>query len=720
MLKQRKPAFRKLKGYAFDPSLSNKIDTAIINNIIYKVLWEDNLKEGPIGDYIEVIDYDPTVNKFYAPVNLNDPYILAQDGLEPSESNPQFHQQMVYAVAMTTIKNFEDALGRPILWYQRRLDRKEDETETEANETKSSTKKYKDLTAFVKVLRIYPHAFRDANAYYSPQKKALLFGYFSAQPAESTIQMPNTQVFTCLSHDIIAHETTHAILDGIYNNYTEDTNPDTLAFHEAFADIIALFQHFTFPEVLKNQIAKTRGDLNSQNLLGQLAQEFGSAIGSYGALRDAIGYVDKVTKEWKIKEPDGDEYQTITEPHARGSILVSAVFEAFITIYKSRIKDLLRIATDGTGILPQGDLHPDLVNRLATEASKSAGHILKMCIRALDYCPPVDITFGDYLRGIITADKEMIADDSRDYRLAFIDAFRKRGIYPAGIKSLSIESLSYTEVDDKDLEDTMNGNLDRVFKILIQFLRQFSGEIIYSDAPEAISDSREIYNDKKQGLKLGKQKENHDPRERIFNLTRDYIIGRYTKGKTPIFGLHRRIYEKFEGSDAFEKITGLIFNNNWSGLGVRTSNAYGLSGPEFWIHSLKLASRVGPNGNKSNQIILCLTQKAGVKIILDQKGQKDVQAFVPDKNHVQSAEEFIMTGGVTLIFDLDSLKLKYAISKPLVKTNKGGNSNSELNKHKALALHEHYKTNNNSEYDAHFKLGKHNSSFETFSFLHNH
>ena len=44
---------------------------------------------------------------------------LAQDGLEPSESNPQFHQQMVYAVAMNTIQSFERALGRRVMWAPR-------------------------------------------------------------------------------------------------------------------------------------------------------------------------------------------------------------------------------------------------------------------------------------------------------------------------------------------------------------------------------------------------------------------------------------------------------------------------------------------------------------------------------------------------------------------------------------------------------------------------
>ena len=128
-----------------------------------------------------------------------------------------------------------------------------------------------------------------------------------------------------------------------------------------------------------------------------MAQEFGSAIGGYGSLRDAIGTLDKQTKTWKRKEPDPAEYESTIEPHKRGAILVGAVFDAFLMMYKSRVSDLIRIATGGTGILPQGELHPDLVNRLAVEATKTARHVLSMCIRAIDYCPPVDITFGDYV-----------------------------------------------------------------------------------------------------------------------------------------------------------------------------------------------------------------------------------------------------------------------------------------------------------------------------------
>ena len=131
-------------------------------------------------------------------------------------------------------------------------------------------------------------------------------------------------------------------------------------------------------------------------------------MGGSGSLRDAIGEI--VNGEWQPKKPNADDYRTLMEPHSRGSILVAAVFEAFINIYKRRVADLLRIATNGSGILAPGNLHPDLVNRLANEASKAASHVLSMCIRALDYSPPVDITFGEYLRAIIPADIDLVTN----------------------------------------------------------------------------------------------------------------------------------------------------------------------------------------------------------------------------------------------------------------------------------------------------------------------
>ena len=108
-----------------------------------------------------------------------DPTLLAQDGLPPSEGDPQYHQQMVYAIARTTIGHFESALGRQILWSVRL---------TKENGA------YKE--EYIDRLRIYPHAFRAANAYYHPEKKALLFGYFPASRTVYGGNMPGESVFT--------------------------------------------------------------------------------------------------------------------------------------------------------------------------------------------------------------------------------------------------------------------------------------------------------------------------------------------------------------------------------------------------------------------------------------------------------------------------------------------------------------------------------------------
>ncbi len=134
------PKFRSLRGYAFDPSISASLATAAFNEMTFAIRWEDQLKPGPVGEYIEVIDYDSATCRQQPPVNLNHEYILARSGLDPSEGNPQFHQQMVYAVAMTTIQHFERALGRPVLWAA---------TEGEGAMGRAE---------FVPRLRVYPHA----------------------------------------------------------------------------------------------------------------------------------------------------------------------------------------------------------------------------------------------------------------------------------------------------------------------------------------------------------------------------------------------------------------------------------------------------------------------------------------------------------------------------------------------------------------------------------
>lgn len=430
------PSERPLRIYAFDPSAGRLVG----NHMTATVRYED-VKPGPVGDRFAVIDYDGANKTFYQPIDLNDHRLLVGGGLSPSESDPRFHQQMVYAVASDTLQRFEYALGRRIHW--RGLKRCEGAPAVPRGASRC--------------LNLFPHALCEANAYYSPDAHGILFGYFRANRANQGRNLPGQTVFTCLSHDIIAHETTHAIIDGIRSFFMEPTNVDVPAFHEAIADLAALFSHFSHRDVLLDALQKTGGrlfdaqlraeasagpegaaiqaQLSKSNPLIALAMQFGDAAGKRGGLRSALG-----------TKPNSRDISSKTEPHDRGSILVAAVFDAYFTVYLRRTTDLFRIYRAGGGSIAQSDIPVPLANLLADEASRTADEFFVICARALDYCPPVDITFGDYLRAVLTAHLDFEPIDRDGVRDAFMEAFRLRGIYPDAAFSFSEESLFWPKV----------------------------------------------------------------------------------------------------------------------------------------------------------------------------------------------------------------------------------------------------------------------------------
>ena len=128
------------------------------------------------------------------------------------------------------------------------------------------------------------------------------------------------------------------------------------------------------------QIRKVRGDLDAENLLAKLAVEFGQSTGGYSSLRDAIGYNED--GQWQRKKPNIEDYNTIFECHDRGALLVSAVFDAFLAIYKTRTADLVRLATGDPAYCLQVKFIHDLVNRLADEASKLLHMFVNVCSRS--------------------------------------------------------------------------------------------------------------------------------------------------------------------------------------------------------------------------------------------------------------------------------------------------------------------------------------------------
>jgi hypothetical protein len=87
------PIYRPLRIYTLDPTAS-RLDGAVATlNVPF-----ERLNSGPVGSFLEVVDWDQTTGQSNKSVDLDNPRILIEDGRTPSSSDPMFRQQMVYAV----------------------------------------------------------------------------------------------------------------------------------------------------------------------------------------------------------------------------------------------------------------------------------------------------------------------------------------------------------------------------------------------------------------------------------------------------------------------------------------------------------------------------------------------------------------------------------------------------------------------------------------------
>jgi hypothetical protein len=117
---------------------------------------------------------------------------------------------------------------------------------------------------------------------------------------------------------------------------------------------------------------------------------------------------------------DARQDRDFEESHIRGEILSAAVLNSFIQVWRKRLESWLPAKDEEVA-----------VDRVVEDGCDAANHLLTMCIRALDYCPMVDITFDDFLSALLTADFELLPDDGKyKYRKELRKEFRLWGIEP--------------------------------------------------------------------------------------------------------------------------------------------------------------------------------------------------------------------------------------------------------------------------------------------------
>ena len=371
------------------------------------VPYELGLKEGPEGELLRVVDFDPVRKSWYAMVDLDEPYVLAQDGLQPAEGDPRSHQQIVYAVASSVIERFERYLGRRFRW---RGDEK---------------------------LSLVPHAFEGRNAFFDPTRKAVLFGYYRADLKDPGANLPGQMIFTCLSSDIIAHEVTHAIVHRLRTHFSEATNPDVFAWHEAFADLIALFQHFAYEEVV---VRRDRVDVGKYPTR---CRPIRSGIGIRAVHRARRGVAPGDRSEHAHADSCARPTDTARPPNPMNAARVSSV--RCSTPTSIGIKPPSPTSCDWRPAAqpdsPAADCIPTWWPESPPKPSGPQTDSSGMVVRAFDYLPPVDVTFGDVVRAIVTSDHSLYPTDRLGLRGNLIEALRRRGIYPTASISLTDRAL---------------------------------------------------------------------------------------------------------------------------------------------------------------------------------------------------------------------------------------------------------------------------------------
>lgn len=352
-----------------DPEMARERHAAPITEP--QILSDEFFLDGPVSRRVAIVDFDPDDGHVLSGARWVAPRAGTRTGTYEvgDPDSESFRQVNVFGTVHKTLAMFErpGVLGRKITWGF------------------GSPQ-----------LLVVPRAGVDSNAYYERESRSLQFFHF-----------PDTSgatIYTAMSRDVVAHETGHAILDGIAPSLYDCLSPQAIALHETIADMTALVMAVESRKLRTWLLKQTKNRIDTPNALAQIAEQFGRALDSRTtSLRNML------------TERTLDDVIS-NEPHELSEILSASIYRVFIKMFEDAKQPGLRAGA--------AKRSPEQALGLAVERLK------RIFFRALDFMPPGEIGFVDYARAVVAADAAAYPREGTD-RAAFVHELVKRKIATA-------------------------------------------------------------------------------------------------------------------------------------------------------------------------------------------------------------------------------------------------------------------------------------------------
>jgi len=236
-------------------------------------------------------------------------------------------------------------------------------------------------------IQIFPYGLPNVmNAFYSRSQGCLKFGDFVPDGKAE-------RVFTCRSFDIVAHETGHAVLDGLKPDWLgADNPPQTGGLHESFGDLTAIFLALSQLDQCEAIIAQTKARLHDKTFLADIAEQFGLALGTSTGLRNA--------------DNDLTLSDAGTEVHALSQVFTGAIYDILADLFAF-------------------ERNPALQDDAVTLHGVGA-YLGALVLRALVAAPDVGATYADVVNHLL----RLCAEDARpiEYRNSIRNRFTLREV----------------------------------------------------------------------------------------------------------------------------------------------------------------------------------------------------------------------------------------------------------------------------------------------------